>query len=186
MQVLEHEQHGRSAARAREQLGHLVEQPQPRGAGSAAGSACSSPSGRSASTNGANGPSGSSLQRPASTVAPAACAAPRGLGDQPRLADPGLADDEHDVPLAAADAVERGEQPVALDVAPDERRPLAPGREDRGQRRRPDRVRVAGHLASPSSAGASPSPVRIRAASSRVARDGAMPSSLRSRSASRS
>ena len=96
-------------------------------------------------------------------------------GGEARLADPGLAADHHHPPLAAADVVERGEQPVARGVAADERRSLAPGGEGRGERRSGGRAR-----------GVAAPPPRISAISARVGADGAIRSSRRSRSASRS
>ena len=54
----------------------------------------------SASVNGSNGASGSSEQRPSSTVAPACEDGRRELASEARLADPGLAGDEHDAAVA--------------------------------------------------------------------------------------
>ena len=52
------------------------------------------------------------------------------LEHQPRLADPGLAGDQHDAALAPADGLQAFLQRRQLALSPDERRPRATGRPD--------------------------------------------------------
>ena len=135
VQVVEDEQDGTLQGRSREQLGDLVEQPQP----------CRARVGRGLGVQLAERPQrlDERRERPDGLLVAAArehggagvVRSPRGLRGEARLADPGLAADHHHPPRAVADVVERGEQPVARGVAADERRSLAPGGEGRGERR---------------------------------------------------